>query len=63
MFQISEVESSDLITEGAPIPPEPPIGHWRPEQHVSRQLQSVSSWVEITELLNLIFTNKILQKN
>lgn len=28
-------ESSDLLREGAPIPPEPPVGHWRPERHVS----------------------------
>ncbi|XP_076369479.1 phosphoglycerate mutase 5 isoform X1 [Tachypleus tridentatus] len=25
------VETCDLIREGAPIPPEPPVGHWRPE--------------------------------
>lgn len=23
-----------LIEEGAPVPPEPPVGHWRPEPHV-----------------------------
>ncbi|XP_065333071.1 serine/threonine-protein phosphatase PGAM5, mitochondrial isoform X1 [Cloeon dipterum] len=26
-------ESCPLLHEGAPIPPEPPVGHWRPEQH------------------------------
>ncbi|XP_071447903.1 serine/threonine-protein phosphatase Pgam5, mitochondrial isoform X1 [Hetaerina americana] len=26
-------ESSAFIQEGAPIPPEPPVGHWRPEKH------------------------------
>lgn len=26
--------SSDLLREGAPIPPEPPVGHWRPEAQV-----------------------------
>ena len=24
-----------LLAEGAPIPPEPPVGHWRPEFHVN----------------------------
>jgi len=27
------VEKCDLLREGAPIPPEPPIGTWRPEMH------------------------------
>ncbi|KAF4524269.1 hypothetical protein B566_EDAN012032 [Ephemera danica] len=26
-------ETCALLHEGAPIPPEPPVGHWRPEQH------------------------------
>lgn len=26
-------ESCDLLREGAPIPPEPPVGHWRPQVH------------------------------
>jgi len=25
---------TDMLREGAPIPPEPPIGSWRPEKHV-----------------------------
>jgi len=25
--------SCDLLREGAPIPPEPPVGHWRPKVH------------------------------
>lgn len=25
-----------FLTEGAPIPPEPPIGHWKSEAHVSK---------------------------
>lgn len=29
------VEEDSLLVEGAPIPPEPPIGHWRSEKHVS----------------------------
>lgn len=28
------VELCSLLEEGAPIPPEPPIGHWRPEKSV-----------------------------
>lgn len=30
------VEDDSLLVEGAPIPPEPPIGHWRSEKHVSK---------------------------
>lgn len=43
------VEDDSLLIEGAPIPPEPPIGHWRSEKHVSeistlenKQLVSIS---------------------
>ncbi|GAB6030083.1 Serine/threonine-protein phosphatase pgam5, mitochondrial [Chamberlinius hualienensis] len=28
-----ESRSCDLIREGAPIPPEPPVGHWRPQRN------------------------------
>lgn len=31
------VEHCSLLREGAPIPPEPPLGHWRPEAAVSFQ--------------------------
>jgi serine/threonine-protein phosphatase PGAM5 len=34
-------ESCPLLHEGAPVPPEPPVGHWRPEQHVSNFLVTV----------------------
>ncbi|ELU15131.1 hypothetical protein CAPTEDRAFT_21910 [Capitella teleta] len=27
------VQKCDLLQEGAPCPPEPPVGHWRPEGH------------------------------
>ena len=27
-------EQCDMLREGAPIPPEPPVGHWKPEQKV-----------------------------
>ena len=29
-------EECDLLREGAPIPPEPPVGSWRPEASVSQ---------------------------
>lgn len=32
-----KVVNCSLIEEGAPIPPEPPIGHWRPEDSVNKQ--------------------------
>jgi len=28
------VNTCDLLQEGAPFPPEPPVGHWKPEFHV-----------------------------
>ncbi|XP_071552689.1 serine/threonine-protein phosphatase PGAM5, mitochondrial-like isoform X2 [Panulirus ornatus] len=31
--KIEEIEQCELLREGAPIPPEPPIGSWRPEMH------------------------------
>lgn len=30
------VEDDSMLVEGAPIPPEPPIGQWRSEKHVSK---------------------------
>lgn len=35
---VEVVERCDLLREGAPIPPEPPVGSWKPEMHVSRFL-------------------------
>lgn len=32
------IENCSLIEEGAPIAPQPAIGHWHPEPHVSLQL-------------------------
>lgn len=29
------VQTCDLLQEGAPFPPEPPVGHWKPEFHVT----------------------------
>lgn len=31
--KIPVVESTDLLREGSPFPPEPPINSWRPEKH------------------------------
>ena len=28
------VKQCDMLREGAPIPPEPPVGQWRPEPQV-----------------------------
>ncbi|CAL4129168.1 unnamed protein product, partial [Meganyctiphanes norvegica] len=33
MDKVDDIESCALLREGAPIPPEPPIGSWRPEMH------------------------------
>ena len=30
-----KVEMDDILKEGSPIPPEPSVGHWTPEFHVS----------------------------
>ncbi|XP_063597750.1 serine/threonine-protein phosphatase PGAM5, mitochondrial-like isoform X1 [Penaeus indicus] len=30
---VEVIERCDLLREGAPIPPEPPIGSWKPEMH------------------------------
>lgn len=30
------IENCNYIREGAPIPPEPPVGHWKPEELVSQ---------------------------
>lgn len=43
------IENCSLIEEGAPIAPEPPIGHWSPEPHVS-----ISS---ISFIPNFLFSN------
>lgn len=34
-FDKAKVENCSFIREGAPAIPEPPIGHWKPEAHVS----------------------------
>jgi serine/threonine-protein phosphatase PGAM5 len=30
-----KIVNDSLIEEGAPIPPEPKVGHWRPQSNVS----------------------------
>ena len=44
-LQIDTVEKCDLLREGAPIPPEPPVGSWKPAQYVSiGQLAMCLGW-------------------
>ncbi len=43
-------EQSDLLSEGAPIQPEPPSKHWRPEEYVSL---SVSLYLQSG--INIVF--------
>jgi len=31
LASVIEMKSCDFLREGAPIPPDPPVGHWRPE--------------------------------
>lgn len=38
-----QIEHNSLIEEGAPIPPEPKVGHWRPEPSVTLSLAFASS--------------------
>lgn len=40
-FDKSKVESCHFIREGAPAIPEPPVGHWKPEAHVSSSLNGL----------------------
>ncbi|XP_045490549.1 serine/threonine-protein phosphatase Pgam5, mitochondrial isoform X3 [Pieris rapae] len=35
-----EIKDCQLIEEGAPIPPEPPVGHWRPEPKDSARIEA-----------------------
>lgn len=37
------IENCSLIEEGAPIAPEPPVGHWHPEPHVSIRPATVAT--------------------
>ena len=36
-----DIEHCDLLREGAPIPPEPPLGSWKPEVYVSEGIAAV----------------------
>lgn len=61
--------SSDLLTEGAPIPPDPPTKHWKPELYVSilrlvtmflpidLNFPNFSSFIEMELELKLLFEN------
>ncbi|XP_047523233.1 serine/threonine-protein phosphatase Pgam5, mitochondrial isoform X3 [Pieris napi] len=35
-----EIKDCQLLEEGAPIPPEPPVGHWRPEPKDSARIEA-----------------------
>lgn len=35
VLKLVEVKHDSMIEEGAPIPPEPKVGHWRPEPQVN----------------------------
>lgn len=48
------IENCSLIEEGAPIAPQPPIGHWHPEPHVSFQLFHTNFYVERRNEHNII---------
>ena len=37
------VEQTDMLREGAPYPPEPGVGHWKPEKYVSYEIDVVST--------------------
>ena len=32
--EVEDIDHCDMLREGAPIPPEPPLGSWKPEMHV-----------------------------
>lgn len=36
--------SSDLLREGAPVPPDPPSRHWKPELYVSNFYSVSKAW-------------------
>lgn len=38
-----KIENDSLIEEGAPIPPEPRVGHWRPHSHVRKYLKKITN--------------------
>ena len=57
-LDMKDVEKCDMIREGAPIPPEPPIGHWRPELHVTIKLLKETQY-QILKFLSL-FSSFIL---
>lgn len=50
------IENCSLIEEGAPIAPQPPIGHWHPEPHVSFQFAvAIFSY----ESIFIIYLNRV----
>ena len=57
---IPDVERSrtELLNEGAPIPPEPPVGSWRPEKQVMCTVFVNCNFVcFVCVLLNIVYNN------
>lgn len=50
-----QVVSCDFLREGAPIKPDPPIGHWRPESKVSIWSISFAACVPDVHLFAAVF--------
>lgn len=42
-----KVEDCELLREGAPIPPEPPLGSWKQEMHVSNKNQMTAMFTNL----------------
>lgn len=46
--ELLSIQHDSLIEEGAPIPPEPKVGHWRPEPSVRYFLSSSLSFLKVS---------------
>lgn len=56
------IHDCQLIEEGAPIPPEPPVGHWRPEPRVNFNIFLIffSNYCEAQAIIPYqLYNNKI----
>lgn len=51
------IENCSLIEEGAPIAPQPPIGHWHPEPHVSFFPIILLSTLKSVKIISMTVTN------
>ena len=57
-LQIEKVESSELIIEGFPVPPEPP-GDWTPDVQVSINIKNNRPFNYRQEITNIEFNQLI----